>query len=153
MFSLNCNWPLTGATLLGFQFTLHNTVMVLFTKCNSNHFILYYPALRVYRIKCKLLRKYTKICIYLVVIYQSVDTISQPHFPAPHSSVISHYYVPEVLHSCPFLCLEWPPHFMFRCYWPHELLFNVVKLKPTLCVLYEVLLVLTPKSLIILSPE
>lgn len=79
MFSLNCNWPLTGlsfANLLGFQFTLHNTVMVLFTKCNSNHFILYYPALRVYRIKCKLLRKSTKICIYLVLIYQSVSHVS-----------------------------------------------------------------------------
>ena len=122
--------------------------MVLFTKCNSNHFILYYPALRVYRIKCKLLRKSTKICIYLVLIYQSVS-----HISPPHSGLISHYYILEVLHSCPFLCLEWPPYFMFMSYWPHELLFNVSKLKPMQCVLCEVLFVLTPKSLIILSPE
>ena len=40
---------------------------------------------------------------------------------------------------------------MCMCYWPHELLFNVSKLKPMQCVLCEVLFVLTPKSLIILS--
>lgn len=132
------------SNLLGFQFTFHNTMKVLFIKCNSYPFIHFPPALRVYRIQYRLLRMPTKICNDVTLSYKSATS----HLFPPNSS-IRLLPVLESLCTCPFLSLQWPlPISVLLA----TLLLNVSKLKLKLCFFCEAP-VLTPRKLIIPPSE